>query len=344
MDITINNNRCKSLQDIKECASSVVYDFITEYLNDAPYVTAHTSGSTGKPKEIKLLKSDMRASARLTNEFFGLNHNSLFYLNLSPQYIAGKMMIVRALELSASIIEEKPSNEPLSAYEDNRHIDLAAFVPSQIDYLLKTPEKLALINNMIIGGGKVPTRVRHWLADKGVGAYCTYGMTETCSHIALSSVNDEDNTYTALGEVTFATDNRDCLIINTPHLSTKKYVTNDIAELISPTRFKWCGRYDNVINTGGIKVYPEEIEQKISGLIHDVRFFVTSRPSEKWGEEIVLAVEYSSLPEGEKKEGETQPALIEKMKKILPSYAVPRHYIAVRKFKETPTGKIIRRI
>ena len=114
MEITINNIHCTTLDDVHNAASPAVSAFIEEYLSDKPYVVAHTSGSTGAPKEIHLLKTDMEASARLTNEFFSLNADSLFYLSLSPRFIAGKMMIVRALQLGARIIEETPSNTPLA--------------------------------------------------------------------------------------------------------------------------------------------------------------------------------------------------------------------------------------
>lgn len=344
MEITINNIHCTTLDDVHNAASPAVSAFIEEYLSDKPYVVAHTSGSTGAPKEIHLLKADMEASARLTNEFFSLNADSLFYLSLSPRYIAGKMMIVRALQLGASIIEETPSNTPLADYDGSRRISLAAFVPSQIQYLLNNPEKLALIDAMIIGGSKLAPRLEHWLAEYGVNAYLTYGMTETCSHVALAPVSKLEKPFKALGEITFCVDDRNCLVIDAPHLSTKHYVTNDVVDLLDSRNFLWRGRFDNVINTGGIKIFPEEIEQKLASLFPSIRFFITSQPSEKWGEEPVIALEYSSLPEGMVKRGDVQPALIEKMRQILPAHSIPRKYVAVRHFSETTTNKIIRKI
>ena len=344
MQITINGHLCTSIEDVNTYASPETAKFIAEYCNELPYVIAHTSGSTGKPKEIQLLKSDMQASARLTNEHFGFNSDSLFYLNLSPSYIAGKMMIVRALVLSAKLIEETPSNQPLANYNSNERISLGAFVPSQIKYLINNPEKLVLFDNIIIGGGKIPARLERWLAEQGIRAFSTYGMTETCSHVALAPMGTIPQPYNALGNITFSTDERDCLVIHAPHFSLKEITTNDIVNLISPTQFLWCGRIDNVINTGGIKVFPEEIEPKIAELLPNTRFFVTSQQSDKWGEELVLILEYKSLAEGTIKKGDIRLDLIEKLKQKLPAYAIPRHYIAVSKFKETPTGKIIRKL
>ena len=329
MQITINHNLCQSIDDIHKYASPETAEFITEFYNNKPHIIAHTSGSTGKPKEIRLLKSDMRASAKLTNKHFNLNEDSVFYLNLSPAYIAGKMMIVRALELNANLIEEKPSNTPLSEYNSNERISLGAFVPSQIKYLINNPEKLVLFDNIIIGGGKIPLKLERWLAEQGIRAFSTYGMTETCSHIALAPMGTTPQPHTALGDVKFSTDDRNCLIINTPHLSQKLTVTNDIVDLISPTEFFWRGRFDNVINTGGIKVFPEEIEPIIAEIIPNIRFFITSEPSNTWGEEVVLVLEYKSMPDGVCKKGKIRPDFIEKMKQKLPTYAIPRNYIAI---------------
>ena len=288
MEINVNGAICRDIEAVRSNSSTAFADFLEEYCNSNDYVVAHTSGSTGAPKLIKLLKSDMRASARLTNDFFGINGNSVLYLPLSPTYIAGKMMIVRAIESGAAIYEEAPSNMPLADYSGS-HIDLIAVVPSQLGFLINSPGLLEKVKSMIIGGGQLPVRVEHWLADRGVNAYKTYGMTETCSHVALSKVSaTECMPFEALGETTFECDERGCLVINAPQFSTKRYVTNDIVKLVDPGRFYWLGRIDNVINTGGIKVFPEEIEAKLATIIPHTRFFITSRQSDKWGEEIVL--------------------------------------------------------
>ena len=344
MEFTLNGKLCKSLADVRRYASDKVADFVEEYFNDAEFVVAHTSGSTGTPKEIHLLKSDMQASAQISNEFFHLNEDSLFYLCLSPDYIAGKMMIVRAIEARAKLTEEPPSNTPLSRYAEGERIALLAVVPSQLGYLINNPEKLDMVDAMIIGGGKLPERIEYWLADKGVNAYKTYGMTETCSHVALSHVSRERLPYSAIGNVTFAKDERDCLVVNAPQFSKSQIVTNDVVALIDNRNFHWKGRYDNVINTGGLKIYPEEIEREIVKVLPHARIFVTSQPSDKWGDELVLALEYNSLPDGIKKEGNVRLDMVDKLRKFLPPHAIPRRYIAVKKFKMTDSGKIIREL
>ena len=169
-----------------------VDDFLKEWHSEEPFVVAHTSGSTGKPKEIKLLKADMRASAALTNRFFSIDSGSTLLLCLSPDYIAGKMMIVRAEEAGATLLVESPSNRPLEHFSD-----LLAVVPSQALWLAEHQESLNNVRNMIVGGGEITPRLRTMLSQLHVNAYATYGMTETCSHVALSRIAEPAQPFEA---------------------------------------------------------------------------------------------------------------------------------------------------
>ena len=339
--ITINDIACSSLDDVRKVAPQSVWEFIAEFLDDKPYIMAHTSGSTGKPKPISLAKSDMKASARFTNRFFGLTSQSTLHLCLSPDYIAGKMMLVRALESGANIVIEEPGNRPLAHYHGSR-ISLAAFVPSQIPYLVQNPDRLAMVDAMIVGGGKLVTRWQKSLVDLGAKAYLTYGMTETCSHVALAPVAETPQPYTALGDVHFDVDDNDCLIIDVPHFTNSHFETRDVVQLIDSRHFYWKGRFDNVIVTGGVKVHPEEVEAKMAPLMGDKRFYITSAPSDKWGDEVVLVVEDGSSP-SEKPVLRPLPADLEQcLKQVLPRYSVPKHYVMLGEFPLTSSGKVKR--
>ena len=340
--ITINDIACSSLDDVRKVAPQSVWKFIAEFLDDKPYIMAHTSGSTGKPKPISLAKSDMKASARFTNRFFGLTSQSTLHLCLSPDYIAGKMMLVRALESGANIVIEEPGNRPLANYQGSR-ISLAAFVPSQIPYLVQNPDRLAMVDAMIVGGGKLVPRWQKALVELGAKAYLTYGMTETCSHVALAPVAETPQPYTALGEVQFSTDSNGCLIIDVPHFENRHFATRDVVELIDSRHFYWKGRFDNVIVTGGIKVHPEELEAKIAPLMGERRFYISSTPSEKWGDEVVLVVENADCVGQDSVLRPLPNNLEQEFKNLLPRYSVPKLYVELNKFDSTSSGKVIRK-
>lgn len=260
--------------------------FLTEWYNDEPTVNARTSGSTGQPKDIRLRKNDMLVSAHNTNSFFGIDSHSVLGLPLSIDYIAGKMMVVRSLAASCRLRQFPVSN---SIFVDEP-IDLLSVVPSQVSSLLDSADSIRNVKNLLVGGAALSCELERKIVESGISAYIGYGMTETCSHVALRRLGDESAAYYAMPKVSFSVDDRGCLIIHSNAYSWKTLVTNDIVELIGPNAFVWRGRYDDVINSGGIKLHPVEIEKELSKVI-DSPFYVVGHPSEKWGECVALVVE-----------------------------------------------------
>ncbi len=338
MIYSVSTRQFNSLADLDCLPEGEVLEFLKEWFNDKDYIYGHTSGSTGTPKEIRLNKADMRASARVTNDFLGIREDSVLLLCLSVSYIAGKMMVVRALEAGAELLVCRVSSRPLKEWPGDSRIDLAAMVPMQAEESLGHPEektKLCNIRQLLIGGAPVSSVLEKQLQTVPVRCYATYGMTETVSHVALRKLG-EAGVYFALGGVTFSLDNRGCLVVHVPYLQARKFVTNDLAEVIDSRHFRWLGRYDYVINSGGIKFSPEVIESKISACI-SCRYFITSLPDERLGQRIVLVIE------GEKKE-EEEKLLLEAMRKVLTPYEFTREIIYLFHFYETASGKIVRKL
>lgn len=338
----LNFQAINRFSDYEKIPNEELGVFLKEWFDEKSYVIGHTSGSTGKPKEIYLDKEDMRASARLTNEFFEIGSESLLLLCLSVGYIAGKMMVVRALEARARLCVVKVSSHPLKELVDSEEIgrygkiDLAAMVPMQVEETLKVANEkviFANIRRILIGGAPIVKELENqlkWYA----GCYATYGMTETVSHIALRKLNSKAE-YFALGEVNFTTDDRGCLIIHAPHLKAQQFITNDLVKWIDTCHFEWLGRYDNVINSGGIKFFPERLEAKMSSCFSG-RFFITSEPDPLLGQRIVLVVEGKlSTPLSK---------LFRQFRQLLSVYEMPRKIFTVPFFRETTSGKIIRDI
>lgn len=305
--------------------------FLKQWSDDKDYVIAHTSGSTGAPKEIHLKKADMEHSALQTCQFLGIGKNSVMGLVLSADYIAGKMMIVRSLLMDSSLWVERPSLAPLKECECGYPIDLLAVVPAQLSGLISSG-RIGNIRNLLIGGAALSQRMEQQLLDFNVKAFVTYGMTETCSHVALRSIGSKY--YKALGGITFSTERDNRLVIDCPDFSFKRVVTNDIVRLIDDTTFQWLGRKDNVINSGGVKLHPEEIEKKIAGLFNDREFYITSRESKQWGHEIVLVIESDYDDSTDVKES---------ISSRLSRYEIPKDIIYVKKFGRTTSGKVIRK-
>ena len=249
MEIRLNHILCHTIEEAKDAGGYEIADFLDEWSSFGDTVSGQTSGSTGIPQKVELQKKDMIASARLTNDFFGIKASSSMFLCLSPDYIAGKMMLVRAMIAGADLITVKPSSSPLVGIDIP--LDFAAMVPMQVQESLShdfTRERLKNIKSLIIGGAAVSSLLEQRLAKLPIRSYATYGMTETVSHVALRKLDGKTKEYAAIGDVWFSQDARGCLIINAPHLSHRVFETNDVVQLIDNYHFIWLGRYDNVIN------------------------------------------------------------------------------------------------
>lgn len=296
--------------------------FILEWFDDKDYVALTTSGTTGTPKIIQLKKKAMMNSALATAVFFDLKENCKALHCLPTQYIAGKMMLVRALVLGWDLDFVKPDTHPLDG--NNKTYDFAAMVPLQVE---KSLDQLYRVKTIIIGGAKLNPVLAEKLKLLPTAMYETYGMTETITHIAAKKV--QDNAFSVLPGIQIATDERNCLIINASRLSDEKIVTNDVVEIIDDNKFVWLGRFDNVINSGGVKLFPEKIEEKLSGKISH-RFFVSGKADATLGEKLILVIESEPY------------AIANSVFEGLNKYEKPKEILFVSKFSETETGKIKR--
>lgn len=323
---------------IKEGAhyEHITGDFLLDWVNDDPYIHVNTSGSTGKPKRITLHKQHMVNSALASGDFFGISAGDSALHCLPSNFIAGKMMLVRAMILGLSIDLVEPTAHPMTTTE--KSYDFSAMIPLQAKNSL---EALHRIKKLIVGGAPVTKKLIKALQPKETEVYETYGMTETVTHIAAKKINGFSTPEEALQThfktlpgVTISRDSRKCLIIEAPDISETPIVTNDMVEIISDDEFRWIGRYDNVINSGGVKLIPEQIEKKLAAII-PCRFFVAGVPDEALGEKLILVVEGKAV---DKK------ALLQEIKTLptLQKYEIPKNIYLIDKFIETENGKVIR--
>ena len=325
------------LLDFSKGINNSVFTFLSDWFNNDDFVIVQTSGSTGKPKSIQLKKEFMKNSALATGEFFKLQENTTALLCLSTDYIAGKIMLVRALTLGWNLDVVEPNNNPLEKREKKYHF--SAMVPMQLQNSLPYIYK---VEKLIVGGGVVSKDLEVKLQDISTEVFATYGMTETITHIAVKKLNNitsssvDNSFYQTLPNVTIYIDERNCLAIEAPKVSDEFIITNDVVQLVSENQFEWLGRFDNVINSGGIKLHPEKIEEKLSKIIKQ-RFFVIGIPDKILGEKMVLVIE-DVISSGVEK------SLFLKIEKLnlLSKYEIPKEIHFINKFVETETNKIQR--
>lgn len=309
-----------------------IFSFLKEWYNPENHVEALTSGSTGTPKTIHLQKSYAAASARATLEFFSISPGSTALLSLPVRYIAGRMMLIRALEGNLRLYTTPPASHPQIP---DQNLDFAAFTPHQFYHISSSSDRMKHLNikTIILGGSPVTPDIVKKSIGFGGKIYETFGMTETYSHIALRSVYPETSDwFCAVPGVHFRSEEGH-LIIEAPHLGIRDLKTNDQVKLKSNTEFQWLGRSDFVINSGGIKIFPEVIEKKLASAISSP-FFIAGIPHPSLGEQVALVIEKSETKSAVNRENI--------FNRNLSQYEKPRTTIYVHRIVKTATGKINR--
>jgi O-succinylbenzoic acid--CoA ligase len=300
-----------------------VGDFVLDWFDNKSYIEMNTSGTTGTPKLIRVDKQAMVNSAIATGDFFDLKPGDKVLHCLPTKYIAGKMMFVRGFILGLDVDFVAPSSHPM--LQNDTKYDFVAMVPLQAQNSLS---ELKNVKKMIVGGARMSNTLEKGLSKLKTKVYETYGMTETITHIAAKKIGEE--TFSILPNIKISQDDRNCLVIDALKISNESIVTNDLVELVGENQFLFLGRIDNVINSGGIKLIPEKIEDKLSDKINS-RFFVTGKQDAVLGEKLVIVIE-----------GEQQ-ILDDTIFDGLDKYEKPKEVFYVSKFSETENGKIKRK-
>lgn len=349
-----------SASDIKDSFASYVQEhygtesfeyslamFLKEWFNDSPLIQVKTSGSTGKPKVMMVEKTKMINSACMTLSFLGLKHPDSALLCMPLEYIAGKMLVVRALVGGLKLILVPPCSNPIAAISDSEVLNFAAMIPMQVSSALKDSsheQRLKAIEHLIIGGGAVDDALASKLKSFPHNVYSTYGMTETLSHIALRRLSgpQASSFYSVFTGVKVYPSAEQTLTIEAPLVNNEPLITNDIVEFNDQGQFRVLGRKDNVINSGGVKLQIEELEQWLKDRQADLddsysrlkncSLLISSRPDPKFGSIVVML--YATLDNQELSPNELE-VLFDKM----PKYWHPKAIVKVEAIPLTGTNK-----
>ncbi|WEK68261.1 MAG: AMP-binding protein [Candidatus Chryseobacterium colombiense] len=311
-----------------------IKNFLEEWFSNSEMVKVQTSGSTGVPKVFDIEKKKMINSAEMTCNFLGLKEGDTSLICLPVEYISGKMMVVRSIIRKLKLIIVDPSTKPLESLNDT--IDFCAMTPLQVENSL---DKLHLIKNLIIGGAAVSETLKTKiiqtlrLSNSSTKIFETYGMSETLSHIGLKQVapNPEDY-FTVFENVEISKDERGCLKIFAPKVNAEVLQTNDLVEIRNGNQFRFLGRMDNVINSGGAKIFPEQLEALVKKEIPNEAVFL-GVDDESLGQKLILVIE-----------GVKSANLLEKISEISfeKNFHKPKELIFIENIPRTPNGKVNR--
>ena len=321
-----------------------VLDFVRRWLNGTQEFVLHTSGSTGTPAAITLRRRQLEASARRTADFFDLGPGDRALVCLNCEYIGGMMMLVRGLERSLHLTIVEPQADPFAHVAENAAFDFSAFVPLQLKTVLAAGHapRLNAMKAFLIGGAPADAMLTQELQPLQAAAWLTYGMTETCSHVALRRLNGPHATtsFRVLPGIAAGQDERGCLTLRGDVTDDQLVVTNDVVQLLDAHTFAWLGRADFVINSGGVKVPAEKVELVLDVALAEIgasrRCFVAGQPDERLGQAVTGFIEGAPLSADQ--ESQLRSLLTERLGR----YEQPRQLRYVPEFAATPNGKLNR--
>ncbi len=310
-------------------------NFLENWFDKGEEIVLQTSGSTGAPHPYHFSKGQLIKSAERTIRSFGLYEKTRALLNLSSQFVAGKLMWVRALT-GGWHLEVVAPNEKIPG----KLYDFGAMVPLQIR---RQPELAGRFKVLLLGGAPLSKTMEKLLRTTPARVFATYGMTETLTHIALRPVSylaaewlrdypgGRFDLYMPLEGVEIETDGSGRITIR-DNLLDITVTTSDLGEVYEGGLFRWLGRADHTVNSGGIKIIPEEVERKLEKYV-PVPFFVAGIRDEEWGEKLILVMET-----------EDAQALNVSFKDIpeLRFYEKPKEVFFTDAFERTVSGKIKR--
>lgn len=321
-----------------------VLDFIRQWLNGTQEFTLTTSGSTGPPAPIVLRRRQLEASAHRTADFFDLGPSDRALVCLNCEYIGGLMMLVRGLERNLHLTIVEPHADPFAYVAEDAEFDFSAFVPLQLKMVLAAghADRLNRMKFLLVGGAPTDASLTQELQPLTTAVWLTYGMTETCSHVALRRLNGPQatSTFRVLTGIAAGQDERGCLTLRGDVTDDQLIVTNDVVNLLAAHTFAWLGRADFIINSGGVKVPAEKVELVLDVALAEIgqsrRCFVAGQPHERLGQAVTAFIE------GEALSAEQEKQLKVLLAERLSRYEQPKQLLYVPEFQTTATGKLNR--
>jgi len=314
--------------------------FLRQWHNGDSAFLQQTSGSTGKPKQISITRSQMDASAKNTIEALGIPDGARVLHCIDSTYIGGKMLWVRAIigQWHVHLIEPKGTIAPKLLWPA---YDFSAMVPIQVASALKNPSTDSILDRfkqIIIGGAAVSDDLIKALQSCQAICFSTFGMTETISHIALRTLNgpDKSTLFNVIGDNQLKLSPQNCLMVKGKVTKNEWITTNDLVTL-TDDGFIWIGRYDLVVNTGGVKVAIEEAERLIHDRIEgkDAHFVLWKQSHEVLGEQLIGITDSRAFL-----------AYLEEnahqISEGLPRFHFPKLWYLCTRIELTPNGKLDR--
>jgi len=301
-------------------------------------VVIATSGSTGAPKGVELSARALTASAAASLRRIGAAPGERWLCCLPTFHIAGLGVLVRSLITGTDPVIAARA-EPSVAGGGCAHVSL---VPTQLRRLLAAGCEPAGLRTVLLGGAAAAGDLLSAAEAAGWPVVTTYGMSETCGGCVydgvpldgVTALPDPADGRVLIGGPVLFSGYRLRPDLTAAALERGRFRTADLGYVRPDGRLLIRGRADDVINTGGEKVVPGEVEAVLGTSPGVADVVVVGVPDAEWGEQVAAFV----VPADP-----AAPPDLEQLRAIvrlaLSAHAAPRKLFVMPVFPLLPSGK-----
>ena len=293
--------------------------------NDALVIA--TSGTTGVPKGVVHTHASIHASVTSAGSRLGCSSTDHWFACLPLAHVGGLSVLLRAQQFNSGLTIVDGVDQTSIDSAINTGANLTSLVPTALQKF-----EVSNFRAVLVGGSSI-------LGNLPANAITTYGLTETMGGIAYDgqaldgvAIRVSDSAEIEIqGEMLFRTyrDGTD------PKKEDGWFTTGDLGEIRDGV-LTVQGRKDDLINTGGYKVWPKLVESSISQIDGVIDCVVMGLPDAKWGQTVCTWIVLKNLD---------LPLNLEDVRRhvkmSLPDYCAPHKIFIVESIPRSALGKVL---
>lgn len=309
-----------------------------------------SSGSSGEQKGIALSGNALEASARAHAAHLEMESGN-WLLNLPLYHVGGFSVVSRSFFLGTGIAIGSPkfSAEETMAWIESGEVSGLSLVPTTLRRLLALPAPSLpkSLKSILVGGAPLPDDLFALSQSRNFPVRTTYGMTEHASQIATAKRPGAG--LIPLPGVDISVDRTSEILVKSPCLASGFFSAGRIQPLpledgffrtgdlgtFDGSELMVHGRKSDLILSGGLNIFPAEIEKELSQFPGLSDFAVTGLPDTEWGE--VACAAYVCI--GQRPDTRELKTFL---RDRLDARKVPKHFVSLDYIPRSPLGKVIR--